>query len=68
MSDLYGRLMPSSKKQLNDKAEYLKKQTDALEKKLEAVQKTADRTEKNWSRRWTLRKWLFRYLRRESAE
>ena len=46
MSDLYGRLMPSSKKQLNDKAEYLKKQTDALEKKLEAVQKTADRIEK----------------------
>lgn len=46
MNDLYGRLMPSSKKQLNDKAEYLKKQTDALEKKLGAVQKTADRTEK----------------------
>lgn len=39
MNDLYGRLMPSSKKQLNDKAEYLKRQTDALEKKLGAVQK-----------------------------
>lgn len=37
MGDLYGKVMPASKKQINDKTEYIKKQTDKLDKKIENI-------------------------------
>lgn len=46
MSELYGRIMPASKKQINDKTDFIKKQTDALEKNLDVIKKQFQDSEK----------------------
>lgn len=46
MGDLYGKVMPASKKQINDKTEYIKRQTDKLEKKIENIKSEVSETKK----------------------